>query len=244
MALVVYGFVRGAESMGYNWQWHRVPAYVFNMKDGSFTWGPLAEGFATTLVIAALAFALALAIGLALALAQQGSYPVARALARVMIEGIRNTPVLVQLYVFYYVIGPVFGLERFMAGVVCLALFESAFVAEVYRAGIRSVPRGQWEAGQALGMPAYPVLRNIVLPQALRFMTPPMASEAISVVKNSAIVSVIALGELTAAGRNIVADTFLSLEVWFTVACGYLVIALALSAAASFLERRYAIVEG
>ncbi len=229
--------------MGYNWQWHRVPGYLYSWKSGVFAWGPLAEGFAVTLEVATLASALALGVGLVLALGQLGSSPVARALSRSLIEAIRNTPVLVQLYVFYYVIGPVFGLDRFLSGVLCLAAFESAFVAEVYRAGIQSVPRGQREAGQALGLPPYQVLRRIVLPQALRIMAPPLTSEAISVVKNSAIVSVIALGDLTAAGRDAIADTYLSLEIWLTVACGYLAIALALSAAASFLERRYAIVE-
>ena len=243
MALVAYGFVRGAESMGYNWQWHRVAAFIYSWKDGAFIWGPLAEGFAATLLIAVVAFALALAFGLALALGQLGAFPVARALSRAVVEGVRNTPVLVQLYVFYYVVGPVFGLDRFLSGVLCLAIFESAFVAEVYRAGIRSVPRGQLEAAQALGLTPYQALRRIVLPQALRIMAPPMTSEAISVLKNSAIVSVIALGELTAAGRNIIADTYLSLEIWLTVACGYLAVSLALSAAASALERRYAIVE-
>ena len=243
MAVIAYGFVRGAASMGYNWQWQRVAGFIYSWKDGAFVWGPLAEGFAATLVIAALAFVLALAFGLALALGQLGTFPVARALSRAVVEGVRNTPVLVQLYVFYYVVGPVFGLDRFLSGVLCLAVFESAFMAEVYRAGIQSVPRGQWEAAQALGLPPYQVFRRIVLPQALRIMAPPMTSEAISVVKNSAIVSVIALGELTAAGRNIIADTYLSLEIWLTVACGYLAIALALSAAASVLERRYAIVE-
>ena len=211
MALVAYGFLRGAESMGYNWQWQRVARFICSWKDGAFVWDPLAEGFAATLVIATLAFVLALAFGLALALGQLGTYPVARALSRAVVEEVRNTPVLVQVYAFYYAVGPVFGLDRLLSGVLCLAAFESAFVAEVYRAGIRSVPRSQWEAAESLGLPPYQTLRRIVLSQALRIMAPPMTSEAISVVKNSAIVRVIALGELTAA--------------------------------ASVLERRYAIVE-
>ncbi len=243
MALIGYGFLRGAESMGYNWQWSRVPDLVVSGSGGVVVWGPLAEGLWVTLAVAVLAFALALAVGLALALGQIGSYPVVRAVSRAVIEGVRNTPVLVQLYVFYYVIGPIFGLDRFLSGVLCLAVFESAFLAEVYRAGIQAVPRGQWEAAQSLGLPPLLVLRRIVLPQAVRFMAPPMTSEAISVVKNSAIVSVIAIGDLTAAGRNAIADTYLSLEIWLTVACFYLVVALSLSAAASWTERRFAIVD-
>ena len=242
MAVVAFGFLRGAESMGYNWQWQRVPEYLLVIRSDGLVWGPLAEGFAVTLLLAVLAFLLALLLGLALALGQLGSYPVARLLSRTVIELVRNTPVLVQLYVFHFVLGPIFGLDRFLAGLLCLAVFESAFLAEVYRAGIEAVPRGQREAAESLGLRRRTVLRRVVLPQALRIMAPPMTGEAISVVKNSAIVSVIALGELTAAGRNIIADTYLSLEIWLTVACFYLAVALALSLAASHLERRYQIV--
>jgi len=239
--LLVYGLYVGSESMGYNWQWNRVPVHLFSIGEAGPVWGPLIDGLGLTVRISAVAFLLALLLGGLLALGRLGGSPLPRWTSRAVIELVRNTPILVQLYLFYFFLGPVLGLDRFWAGVLCLAVFEAAFVAEVYRAGVESVPRGQWEAARALGLPAAPILRRVIFPQALRLMLPPMTGEAISVVKNSAIVSVIALTDLTGTGRNIIADTYLSLEIWFTVGALYLVLALLLSLAGSMLERRHAV---
>lgn len=243
MGLVAYGFVRGADAMGYNWQWYRIPQYFWRYVDGELVWGPLATGLVATVQLATLAFALAVVLGLVIALARMGDFVVARGMAAVYLEVVRNTPILVQLYLIYYVIGPIFGLGRFGSGVACLAIFEAAFISEVFRAGIRSVGRGQWDGGAALGLSRRRILRLIVLPQATRLMIPPFTSEAISMIKNSAIVSVIALAELTTAGRNIISDTYLSFEIWLAVAGVYLLIAIMISVVSTWFERRYAIVE-
>ena len=141
----------------------------------------------------------------------------------------------------YYVLGPVFGLERFTASVVTLAVFHSALISEILRAGINSVPNGQWEAARSIGMTPYVTFRYIILPQSVRIMLPPMTGEFVHLIKSSAIVSVIAVAELTTVGRNLISDTYMSFEIWFTVAAIYMVITLTLSFFNSYLERRYAV---
>ena len=153
-------------------------------------------------------------------------------------EVIRNTPLLVQLYLFFYLLAPIFGLDRFWTGVLALAFFEGAFGSEIFRAGILSVGRGQWEAAAALGLGRLPTYRFVVIPQALRLVLPPLTSLVVNLVKHSAIVSAIAIADLTTAGRNVIAETYLSFEIWFTVAAMYLGLTIVLSLLASVLERR------
>jgi polar amino acid transport system permease protein len=239
VAVVVWLTLRGADAMGYNWQWYRVPQYFYRVIDGELIWGPLVRGAIETLKISGWSLVLTLALGLLTAVLRLSDSISGRILARGYMEAIRNTPLLVQLNLFYFVIGPIFGIDRFWTGVLCLAVFEGAFAPEIFRAGILAVPRGQWEASSGLGLSRLDTYRYVVLPQAVITMLPPLASLAISLVKHSAIVSVIALFELTTAGRDIISQTFMSFEIWFTVAAIYLVITLILSAFVSYLERRF-----
>jgi polar amino acid transport system permease protein len=236
-ALIWFG-VRGAQAMGYNWQWYRVPQYIYRIVDGEFITGPLLKGLMVTLEISAYGLALTLAIGLTTALLRLSGSFAGRLLARTYLEIIRNTPLLVQLYLFYFVLSPVLGIDRFWTGVLCVAFFEGSFAAEIIRAGILSVARGQWEAGSSIGLTRIDVYRFIVLPQAVLLMLPPLTSLAVSLIKHSAIVSVIAVFDLTTEGRNVIADTFMSFEIWFTVAGIYLALTCSLSALVSFLEYR------
>ena len=108
-------------------------------------------------------------------------------------------------------------------------------------AGINAVAKGQWEAADAIGMTRWQVYRYIVLPQSVRFMLPPMTGEVVNMIKSSAIVSVIAVAELTTIGRNIISDTYMSFEIWFTIAAVYMVVTLIISTCATLLEKRYAV---
>ena len=238
VGLVAWLVLRGAAAMGYGWQWYRVPRYFVRVVDGEPIWGPLALGLLETARISLVSLVLALLVGLAAALLRLSPSPVGRSLAIGYVELIRNTPLLVQLYVGYFILAPVLGLDRWWAGVLCLALFEGAFVAEILRAGIAAVPRGQAEAAASLGLGAWDTQRWVVLPQAVRLMLPPLANLAVSLVKHSAIVSVIAVVELTTEARNIISDTYMSFEIWFTVAALYLLLTGTLSLLAGQLERR------
>lgn len=244
-ALVMWGLIslalKGAEAMGYNWQWYRIPQYFFTDGDDGITLGEIPWGLLGTIALSTLAFGLALAIGLLIALLRQSDLIVGRAVARVFLEIVRNMPLLVLLYVFYYVFGPIFGMDRYTASVLCLAVFHGALISEIFRGGINAVARGQWEAAKSIGMTTLQIYRYIILPQSIKFMLPPMTGEVVNMIKSSAIVSVIAVVELTTVGRNIISDTYLSFEIWFTIAVVYMAVTLVISTLASYLERRYAV---
>ncbi|MEM6738862.1 MAG: amino acid ABC transporter permease [Pseudomonadota bacterium] len=239
--LIVWSAYAGAQNMGYNWQWSRVPQYLYSFTDDGFQLGEIFIGLGATIQLSVLSFALATLIGLGVALLRLSGLVVGKAVAIGFLELIRNIPLLVLLYLFYYVLGPIFGFDRYWASVLTLAVFHSALISEILRAGINAVPKGQWEAASSIGMTTAQTYRYIVLPQSIRFMLPPMTGEVVHLIKSSAIVSVIAVAELTTIGRNIISDTFMSFEIWFTVAVVYMVVTLILSVGVSYLERRYAV---
>jgi polar amino acid transport system permease protein len=241
MGLIVYGSFAGAQDMGYNWQWHRVPQYLWSFTEDGFQLGEVFYGLGTTIKLSATAFAFATLLGLLVALLRLSDLVVGTAIAIAFLEFIRNIPLLVLLYLFYYVLGPIFGMDRYTASVLTLAVFHSALISEILRAGINAVAVGQWEAAKSIGMTKAQTYRYIILPQSVRFMLPPMTGEVVHLIKSSAIVSVIAVAELTTIGRNIISDTFMSFEIWFTVAAVYMALTLILSVGVTFLERKYAV---
>ncbi len=230
--------LRGAAAMHYQWQWYRVPDFFWRVVDDEGFPGPLLNGLFVTLRIAALSAGLTLAVGLLTALLRLSPSWAGRALATLYLEVVRNTPILVQISVFYFVLAPILGLSRFAVGVLSLSFFEATLAAEVIRGGIEAVPRGQWEAARALGLRPRAVLVRIVLPQALPLMLPPLTGVLINLVKHSAIVSVIAIADLATEARNLISDTLMSFEIWLTVAAVYLAITLSLSLLAQWLEHR------
>ena len=238
---IIWGSYTGAQNMGYNWQWYRVPQYLYSFTDDGFQFGELLIGLAATIRLSLSAFVLACVLGLGVALLRLSGLVLGSAVAVGFLELIRNIPLLVLLYLFYYVLGPIFGFDRYTASILTLAVFHSALISEILRAGINAVPKGQWEAAKSIGMSQPQTYRYIILPQSVRFMLPPMTGEVVHLIKSSAIVSVIAVAELTTFGRNIISDTYMSFEIWFTVAIVYMVVTLILSIGVSYLERRYAV---
>lgn len=236
--LIVWGVFVGAQAMRYNWQWYRIPQYFYRVIEGDLIWGPLMRGLFVTLQITLWGALLAFAIGLVVALLRLSRSFSARVLSTVYLEAIRNTPLLVQMYLFYFVLSPILGIERFWTGVLCLAFFEASFISEIIRGGILSVPKAQWEAASSLGLRARATYRKVVLPQAVPLMLPPLTSSLVNLTKSSAIVSTIAVFDLTNEGRNVIADTFMTFEVWLTVAGMYLVLTVSLSIIAKWLELR------
>jgi polar amino acid transport system permease protein len=231
--------VRGAQGMGYQWQWAKVPKLLYRFVDGELIWGPLMKGLFVTLDIAWIAMLLTIAIGLAAAGLRLSDSIVGRAIARVYIEIIRNTPLLVQILIFYFIIGRILGIPRLWAGILCLAFYEGAFAAEIIRGAIVAVHKGQWEASRSLGLLTRDMYRDVILPQAVPLMLPPLAGVLVNLVKHSAIVSVIAVFDLTTQARTQVSDTFMAFEIWLTAAAMYLAVTMTLSLAVRWLERRY-----
>lgn len=236
--LILWAVVQGAAAMPYNWQWYRVPQFFFRVIDGELIWGPFVRGLIVTLQITLWGGVLAFAIGLATALLRLSRSFAGHALATVYLELVRNTPLLVQMYLFYFVLSPILGIDRFWTGVLALAFFEASFISEIIRGGILSVHRGQWEAASALGLKPRHVYARVVLPQAVPLMLPPLTSSLVNLIKSSAIVSTIAIFDLTNEGRNAIADTFMTFEIWLTVAAVYLAMTLGLSGLSAWLEHR------
>ena len=238
VAAVVWILDSGAQTMGYTWQWERVPDYITFYEDGEWWPAELIEGLLVTINISLISLAATLFIGLTTALLRNSNSVVGRTLATSYVELIRNTPLLVQIYLLYFVFGPVLGLDRFSTAVLALALFQGAYTAEIFRAGLNGIARGQFEAAQSLGLSKTYTYWDVILPQVVQRTLPPLTNEVISLIKNSSIVSVMAIFDLTTEARNIVSETAMPFEIWFSVAIIYLALTLSLSAVAAWLEHK------
>ena len=238
--LAVWILVLGTREMGYHWQGYRIPRLLFTTDGDAWTAGPLLRGLGVTLEISALSLLCTLILGLTTALFRLSDSFSARAIARGYLELIRNTPLLIQIFFVYFVVAPILNIGAFASAILALSLFEGAYAAEILRAGIVSLHRGQWEAAHSLGLGAFDTYRDVILPQAIRRVLPPLAGQGISLIKDSSLVSTIAIYELTMQGQRIVAETFLAFEIWFTVAAIYLILTFGLSLVVHMLERRMA----
>jgi len=238
-SLVAWILMTGTDRLGYHWQWYRIPRFLVYHDDDQWLFGPLIQGLVITLKISSVSLLLAFVIGLVTALFRLSDSIFARATARIYLEIIRNTPLLIQLFFIYFVISPLMDWSAFFSAVLALSLFEGAYASEMIRAGILSIPRGQWEASQSLGIGTFQTYRQVILPQAFRKILPSLTGQAVSLIKDSALVSTIAIYDLTMEAQAAIADTFLTFEIWFTVAAIYLCLTVGLSFFARFLEHRF-----
>ncbi len=156
----------------------------------------------------------------------------------VYVELIRGIPLLVQLIFIYYAMGRFFKIEGMIAAVVALSICFGAYMGEIVRAGIQAVPKGQMEAAIALGMSRSQAFRHVILPQTIKVILPAIGNEFISMLKDSSLVSTIALSDILRRGREYIARTFMSLETMLVVALIYLIITLLLSRLVGLLEER------
>ena len=234
----------------YRWQWPVLLQYLIRMDDGHWVIGTLTRGFLTTVKLSLWATLLATVLGTGIGLARIGRVRMARLAALAYVELIRNLPPLVLVFIVYFFIGErvttLLGLEQFvreagpvaqrvtvwlfappsrlagfLAGLATLVLYEAAYIAEIVRSGIESIEPGQWEAAHALGLTRAQQLRFVILPQAFTRVLPPLAGQWISTIKDSAIVSVISIPELTFQGLELMSATYLTFEVWITITALY-----------------------
>ena len=199
----------------------------------------LLKGAILTIELTFCAMILALVFGLFLGLGRISKNKLIYSSVTVYIEVIRGTPLLVQLFIIYYAL-PDYGiyLTPFLAGTIGLGLCYAAYVAEIYRAGIQAVPKGQTEAALSLGMRKRKAMRRIILPQAVKIILPPVTNNFISMLKDSSLCSVITVIELMRQAQIYVASTFRTMEVYLMVAIIYLSLAYPLSVLVSKLELR------
>lgn len=191
-----------------------------------------------TLKITLASFALALFLGLGVALLRISGRTPWTWIGRAWVDAVRGIPLLVWIFFVYFGLGRVLHLPQFLAGVLAIGLCYSAYIGETVRAGIQAVPRGQWEAARSLGLSNARTLRHIVLPQAARIVIPPVMNDFIACLKDSSLVSIIGLRELTRAGREYSSGTFVDFQTWIMVGVLYLVMTLALTRVSSSVEER------
>jgi len=204
----------------------------------TWTSGPLLNGLYVTLEISLYAAILAFVIGWILTFMRISGFQFLDDIATVYITIIRGTPLLVQIFIFYFIIATIFNLERFVAGAASLGLFYGAYIAEILRGAIQSVDKGQTEASKSLGMNYIQTMGYIIMPQALKRALPALVGEIIALVKDSSLVSVISITDLTKVGREIVANTFSPFETWLVVAAMYFSITFTLAVIGHKYEKK------
>jgi len=204
------------------------------------TWkqGPILNGLFVTLKISGLALAIAFVLASILAFMRISNYYFLKDIATFYIAVIRGTPLLVQIFIFYFIIATIFNIERFYAGAISLGLFYGAYIAEVLRGAIQSIDKGQTEAAKSLGMNYVQTMGSIIMPQAFKRALPTLVGEMIALVKDSSLVSVISITDLTKVGREIVANTFSPFETWLVIAAIYFSITFTLSIIGRKIENK------
>jgi His/Glu/Gln/Arg/opine family amino acid ABC transporter permease subunit len=201
----------------------------------------LAPAVPMTILITLASFMLAVMLGIVAALGRISSAGILRTAARVYSDVIRGIPLIVQIFFIYFGLGSIFHLKEFWAGAAAIGTCYGAYLAEIFRAGIQAIPRGQTEAALSLGMSRWQVDRHIILPQASRIVIPPLANEFIACLKDSSLVSIIGLRELTRAGREYLSWSYIDFATWLMVGLIYLILTLALARASRIMEKRYRI---
>ncbi|MFW6228148.1 MAG: amino acid ABC transporter permease [Alkalispirochaeta sp.] len=228
LALVFYvAFSR----LNYRFNWESVWRYR----------GNLLRGFMMTIMISAFSLLLSVAIGTVFGLGQRSHFLPLRFLSRTYVEGIRGTPLLVQILIFFYVVANAFGVSnRYVVGIVIMSLFSGAYVSEIIRSGVESVAASQLESARSLGLTRIQTYRYIIFPQVITRILPPMTGQFASLIKDSSLLSIIAVNEFTQMAREVNANTFSTLESYIPLAIGYLALTLPVSMLTKQLERRYA----
>jgi polar amino acid transport system permease protein len=196
----------------------------------------ISTGIPVTFIVTILGIAGSIVLGLLAGFGQISRITVLNRIAGVYVEMIRGIPLLVQLIFIYFALGKIFRLEGIFAAVIALSICYGAYMGEIFRAGIQAVPKGQMEAAIALGLTRGQALRHIILPQTMKIVLPAVGNEFIAMLKDSSLVSVLALPDLLRRGREYVSRTFQSLETYAVVALVYLVITLLLSRLVGMIE--------
>ena len=220
-----------------NWGWYVVNPYS---KSGWINLKFLMSGYYFTLLLSFTSIFISIAVGLLVALPSLSKNPWLRNFNRVYVEIVRSVPILVLILWVYYGLPPMTGLEInvFWAGVIALALSDSAFQAEIFRAGIQSIDRGQYEASHSISLNYKDTMRFVILPQAIRRILPALGNQLVYMLKMSSLVSIIGMQELTRKANELVVTEYRPLEIYTILVLEYLVLILVVSAGVRWLERR------
>lgn len=260
----VWLYYRSSIGVNYHWNWSAAIDLIFTPRaNGDMPY--FFQGVVSTLRLSIWGVIFALILGVLLGIARRSTLSILRAPAIAYIQLIRNIPPLVFIFIFYFFISnqliPLLGLEavlrehsgninpfqellfgkanlweNLLSGVLCVGLLSAAYIAEVVRAGLESIEKGQWEAADALGLSTWSKYRYVIAPQVTSIITPPLAGQAISLVKDSSIVALISIQELTFVGTEMANSSGLIFEIWLLVGLSYLLLCFGLSLIFSKLE--------
>lgn len=200
----------------------------------------LLNGVLVTIKITAMAVGCGFFLGLLTSIGNLSRYWSIRALAKIYVHVIRGTPLLVQIFIIYFALPTIINhpIDPYIASVTACSINSGAYVAEIFRAGLQSVDKGQMEAGRSLGLSWGQTMRSIIIPQAFRNVIPALGNEFIAMLKDSSLVSAIGFVELMRQGQLIIARTYSPMEIWSTVAILYLIMTQTISQTVAYVERR------
>lgn len=216
--------------LNYHWAWSSI--YQYRQK--------FLIGWFNTVLISVAALVCSTAIGLCFALAQRSPFLPLRYLGKLYVELVRGTPLLVQILIFFYVVADAFGVSnRYVVGVLTLSIFSGAYITEIIRGGIESIGKSQLESAKAIGFTAGQTYRYVIFPQALRNILPSLAGQFVSLIKDSSLLSIIAINEFTLNAREVNSNTYSTLESYLPLAFGYLLLTLPISMWTRALERKH-----
>lgn len=225
-ALFTFAF----NQLHYGWNWSAIWAYRQKF----------VQGWAMTVAISAAALLVSVLIGIVTALARRARFLPLRYAAALYVEAIRGTPLLVQILILFYVVANAVGVEnRYVVGVLALSLFAGAYLAEMVRAGIESIRDSQLESARAIGLTRGQTYRYVIFPQVVRQLIPPLTGQFASIIKDSSLLSIIALNEFTLNAQEVNAFTYSTLESYLPLAAGYLLLTLPISLFSRLLERKF-----
>lgn len=199
---------------------------------------PFWQGFIVTIKVSSVTLVLAIIVGVLIGMARISRFALLSDLSFAYVEMIRNIPLLVIIMLVYYGIGAIVPMHRFLAAVTALTLFEASFIAEIVRAGIQSIDKEQTWAGRSLGFSSAQTMKYIIFPQAIRRIIPALAGQFVTVIKDSSLVSVISLVDITLTGKQVMTTTMAALESITFIALFYFVLCVVLSFFTKYLERR------
>lgn len=198
----------------------------------------LPDGILVTFQVTVMSIVLSMIIGLIAGLGRLSRNPIVNGIASLYVEIIRGIPLLVQLFYIYYALGRVVNLPAITCAVIAMSICYGAYIAEIIRAGIESVPKGQTEAARSLGMTPFQTMRYVILPQAIKTILPPVGNECVALLKDSSLVSILAVSDLLRRGREFASQGFEYFETYTLVALFYLIITLILSKLVGIMEDR------
>ena len=225
-ALFTFAF----NQLHYGWNWPAIWAYRQKF----------VQGWLMTMAISAAALLVSVLIGVVTALARRARFLPLRYAAALYVEAVRGTPLLVQILILFYVVANAVGVEnRYVVGVLTLSLFAGAYLAEMVRAGIESIRDSQLESARAIGLTRGQTYRYVIFPQVVRQLIPPLTGQFASIIKDSSLLSIIALNEFTLNAQEVNAFTYSTLESYLPLAAGYLLLTLPISLFSRILERKF-----